>query len=441
MIGLLLGLIVLMHSSQAALAPLSLKDSIRFALEHSPQLDTAKRTQAIRELERRNAVAKILPSLDFSTTNGLQNNIPISGTSATLLTPNPAAPWYSSLNLGVTENLYDNGISLTGIDVANLSGELAKIGTLRSRDSLALDVATAFYQFSLSGMLLEVKKQQEGVLEKQFKTLSSEYTQGFKTRSDYLRLNAQVRRAEIDRISSENLLDLAVTELRRLLGVASGGELATFEAIQVDPTQTVEITFPEIAPPFENYYDYRITKIQEELNGKNVLLVKRNYWPQASVSSGVAYSNQNYLNSTTPFSEGHQLSWNALLLLQYNIWDFGTRRRNVEISEYNQAIQENTLSQGIVDLRSKTANLMSNLLRIKRNYRLSQELLSLEVQSNRNMESQYREGKVTYLDLITELNSLLDAKVQFYSTYFEALTSIAQYRFYEGKIYESIVEK
>ena len=427
--------------ANAASTPLSLKDTVRFALDHSPGFDSAKKTQLVRELERRNSIAKILPSLDLSTTNGLQNNIPISGTTATLLTPNPTAPWYSSFNLGLTENLYDNGISLTGIDVANLNGELAAVGFLKSRDSLTLNVVTEFYQFSLANMLLEVKKQQEAVLEKQFKTLSSEYTQGFKTRSDYLRLKAQVQRAEIDRISTENTLDLATTELRRLLGAEPNSEAVTFQPLEVDPEKSVAVAFPDSPPSFENLYDYKITKIQEDINGKSVSLVKRNYWPQASVTSGIAYSNQNYINSTTAFSSGHQLSWNALLLLQYNIWDWGSRKRNVEISEYNQDIQEDTLNQGLYDLHSKTTSLMSNLQRIKRNYKLNQELLVLEGKSNRDLESQYREGKVTYLDLITELNSILDAKVQFYTAHFDALTALAQYKFYEGKIYESILEK
>ena len=85
--------------------------------------------------------------------------------------------------------------------------------------------------------------------------------------------------------------------------------------------------------------------------------------------------------------------------------------------------------------------IMADISRISRNYKLSQELLSLEEESNRNLEVQYHEGKVTYLDLITSLNNLLDAKVQFYTSYFEALQTIAKYRFYEGNIYGTLVEK
>src|SRR3989344_3801838 len=97
----------------AAVKPLSLQDAVRFAIENSPSFDTAKKTQAIRELEYKSAVAKMLPSADFTTTNGLQNNIPIASTSSAspVFSSNPSAPWYSSLSLGLTESLYDNGVS------------------------------------------------------------------------------------------------------------------------------------------------------------------------------------------------------------------------------------------------------------------------------------------------------------------------------------------
>jgi outer membrane protein TolC len=99
------------------------------------------------------------------------------------------------------------------------------------------------------------------------------------------------------------------------------------------------------------------------------------------------------------------------------------------------------LNQNLLDINAQIKNLMVDLSRLTQNYKLSQELLSLEEESNRNLETQYREGKVTYLDLITSLNSLLDAKVQFYSSYFEALQGVAKHKYFEGRIYETISEK
>ena len=386
----------------------------------------------------------MLPSADFTATNGLQNNIPIASTnsSSPVLTANPSAPWYSSLNLGVTENLYDNGVSLTNLSIANLNRDLASVNYLKTRDSLTLDIAAEFYRFSLASVLLDVRKQQQAILEKQFKTLSSQYQQGFKTKSDFLRLKTQVQRAEIDRVTAEGNITLSIAELRKLLGVNyQSNDPPSFVPSVVQRDHKIEALFPEKPPAMENVYDYRITKIQEEVNGKSVTLAERKYWPQVSFNSGVTYNNQNYLNSNTSFAAGHQLSWNALVTLQYNLCDWGTRRRDVEIAQYSRDIQGNSLNQKLLDVNAKIIGTMADISRIRRNYKLSQELLSLEEESNRNLEAQYREGKVTYLDLITSLNNLLDAKVQLYTAYFSALQTFSKYKFYEGKLYETIIEK
>ena len=51
--------------------PLSLKEALTFALEHSPDYNTAQRQADIAELQRKNAISSFLPSLDLSAIHGL----------------------------------------------------------------------------------------------------------------------------------------------------------------------------------------------------------------------------------------------------------------------------------------------------------------------------------------------------------------------------------
>ncbi|MGK5085860.1 TolC family protein [Bdellovibrionota bacterium FG-1] len=168
---------------------------------------------------------------------------------------------------------------------------------------------------------------------------------------------------------------------------------------------------------------------------------KRNYLPRVSLTSELTYSNSNYLNSSTPFNATNQLSWNALLTFQYNLWDWGIKRHDVQIAEYNRDIQADTLQQGLLETHAQITSMMVDLSRLRYQLKLSEELLSLEEESNQNLESQYRQGKVAYLDLITGLKNLLDAKVQFYTSYFDVLQGIAKYRYFEGKIYEAVSDQ
>lgn len=141
------------------LTSLSLQDSVRFALSHTPEVSSAQKTHRVSELQYTNSWAKLLPSLDLWTQNGFQNNLPdpdfLSAPSE-----NPTGPWSSRLGLSLKQNLYDNGESLIQMSIADLNQELARVNQLKTRDSVILQVTQEFYGFSESSALLEVMHQQ-----------------------------------------------------------------------------------------------------------------------------------------------------------------------------------------------------------------------------------------------------------------------------------------
>lgn len=433
---LFLILLLLKGNAQASNQLLSLKDAIHYAVVHSPTFDTAQKNLTISELGYKNSIAAFLPSLDFSTTQGLQNNIPVAGNS-TLFTPN-SSPLYSAVSLGITETLYDNGTSVSNAVIASLTREYNQVALLQNRASLTLGVINAFYDLSLNGVLLEIRTEQTAMLEKQFKTASSEFQQGLKTRIDFLRFKTQLQRAEIDQNSAQNAVQTSRASLYQAIGAGLHGENdLDFKLIRINPKEDLSARLPAVPPAFEKIYDYQTTKIQNDINDRNTTFSKRNYWPQVSVTSGVTYSNFNYLSSDSPFSATNQVTWSALVTLQYNIWDWGLRRRNVEIAEYKRDIQNNTLNQTLLTDSSQIQALMANFAKVSKTYSISRELLSLEERNYQNISNQYRQGKVSYLDLITSLTNFLDAKVQFYSSYFEALKDLALYKYFEGTLYET----
>ena len=435
--------ILLAGSALAQVPSTSLKELLHFALEHSPVLDTAKRNKSVRELEIQSAIGKFKPNLDLTSTLGLQNNVPIAtqDAGASLLTNNPSAPWYSSLSLGLTETLYDNGVSLNQLDVAHLNQRLAEIQWRKARASLVLDVATEYYHFSLASVLLQVRKKQQEVLDKQFETLKGQYYQGFKTKSDFLRLKTQVQRAELDRISSENDIVLSQTNLRKLIGVQIAG---TDRPVLFDPENLEQeplpvTSFPKEAPKVQSFYDSKIAEIQEEINGQTVDLVRRQFLPRLNLAAGMTYSNQNFVNGQSDFMAGNQLSWNVLATIQYNLWDWGTRRRDIDVAVHNEEIQRNSLRQNLLEVNSQIQAVMAELARGQRSLKLSRELLEMETESNQTLEAQYREGKVSYLDLVTSLDNFLNAKISLYSSHFGALQSLVKYYYYEGTLYERLM--
>ncbi len=428
-------------SRAAPSPPLDLERAAKFALDNSPIYKNAERTEAVRELEYGNARSRIWPTLSFSATHGLQDDAPVPASDSYGFTrTSPSAPWASSLSLGLTETLYDSGVSLTNISIARLNRELAGVNKLKGRDTLLSDVANAYYKFSLASVLLKIREQQQQQIEKQFKILKGQYEQGFKTRSDYLRLKAQVQRSEIERVAAKGNLTLEVVNLRKLIGADPKGENAeiTFEPLAPKTDRNLEELAPSRPPAFESTYEYKASRLQTELANRGVELAKNQYGPQILVDSAFAYMNSDYMGSGRDFGAGDRLSWNALLKLKYDIWDWGANRRRVEIARVNSDIERNNVRQSLLDTGARIGALMTDLERIMLNYKTSRELLALEEESYRTVEAQYRLGRVAYLDLISALDNLLSARVQYYTSYFDAMKALAQYRYFEGTIYSMI---
>jgi outer membrane protein TolC len=375
-LGIIVAGICVAYTANAS-APLNLAQAIRTAVENSPTIDAAQKTVAINDLQYKSSVAKLLPSVDFTTTDGLQNNIAVASNQDALFFSNPTAPWASSLNLGLTETLYDNGVTLTNIAISDLNRSLADVSAAKARDALVLNIATEFYTFSQSSILLQVRKQQKQILDKQYQLLSSQYQQGFKTRADYLRLKTQVQQAQIDEISAEDAIEQSLARLKGVMGVNDKPNapllknVTDIQPVEVDRSEHFEALDHAEAPELEDFYDMRLGKIQNDINERNVDLVRRNYYPQISLNSGVSYQNQSYINSTEPFATGHQLSWDALVTIQYNLWDWGVRKRDVEVAEYNRDVQNDTINLGLEQVHSSVDQLLAGFIRIRRNYKLS----------------------------------------------------------------------
>lgn len=81
---------------------------------------------------------------------------------------------------------------------------------------------------------------------------------------------------------------------------------------------------------------------------------------------------------------------------------------------------------------------MLDLQQSSKNFTLARELLDLETATYKSLDSEYRNGRVSYLDIIFALRDLLRAKVQMSTSYYDLRRQLLKYRYHEGKLYESI---
>jgi outer membrane protein TolC len=415
-------------------ASLSLKETLRYAVSHAPELDTARRQLQIREAEISNARAKFLPSLDATSTHGVQTtNVMFPATPPLTDISYGSNPWVSQAGITLAENLYDNHQSITNLKISNIQSEAAALLLIQIREQLCLNLVQEFYRYSLAKKVSELKTQQLSLIQKELDSVQNQYRDALRTRKDFLRLKIQAQRADIDRRNAENTVKKSVFELRRLAGAPPEDPL-DFEVAEL-PAEASKI--PQHPPELKKTPEYLVAAKQFEVSPLQTYLAEREYWPQINLTSQANVQTIGYLGASADNPATEPYSASVLLTVNFNLWDWGTRRRTVEIARSNQMIQENEVRKVSLKINADLDALMVEMNQNLANFELTQSLRDNEQSTYHSLQVEFEEGKLPYLDLITSLKDLLDAKVQYFTAQYGLAETLAKYRYYEASLYEA----
>lgn len=405
---------------------LDLKQAVQYAVDHSPLLEAFRREVAITDMLRKNAYSVMLPQLDLSSRHGVADRDPTLGLNK----------YVSEAGVGITENLYDNGISLLGYDAAKITKRIADLTYENERDRLAFNIASQFLNLSLVTRLLEVQKTQYDIIQRQFNSISSQYKQGVKTRRDYLRFKSELRRSEIQLQNAETRLKNASADLIKLL--TSTEEIShTDFRFHAEPVALATVKrVPQQKPVVENHWIFQVARLRSETFEIDVDIARRDYYPNVFLTGGAFYGSNNYWKTGSDFNDNDFTSWNAILTVNFNLWDWGIRNRNITIAKDRKIQREKTIETELNEFIATNEKLMTNMNLSNANFLTAQELLTIETEGYAFLESEYRNGRVTYLDLILGLRDLLNAKIQMFTSFYDLRTQLLQYKYHQGLLYE-----
>lgn len=412
--------------SQVTTSSLNLKQAIQYAVEHSPEFISLEKEMKSAGLDEQSAQSKMYPSLDLSATHGINDQSPRVG----------QGPWLSEFNITLTENLYDNGNLLTEYKIAKKRNQQARLTFEDKKNALALKIATEFIEYSLALQNQKIQQVQFDLIKKQYDLVSKDYYQGVKTQKDYLRFKTQLSRSEIDLLSVKNLIVNYENELRRLLGVSlNSSEDLSFIPIDLNLKKIMTAIKPL---NLENHHQYQISELQKEIYSLSAELVRKKNSIEIFASAGVGYLSDQYLETGNSFNDRDRVNWNALITIKYNFFDWGVRRKQSESADLRSQVQSHTEDVKNLKLKKELEQLLLNINLYKNQLRLAEELLKMEQTNLSYIEREYRNGKVQYLDFITGLANLSDAKNKYFSSVADLLKLDYTYRYHEGTLYEQI---
>lgn len=403
----------------------------QLALENSPIIASARRNYESSTLEKKNSFASMLPSLDLEAVHGYEDSNPVNR-------DNPTRPWQSSLGLTLSEKFYDNGASISRYKLNRRKEQRTLLEFELSRDEHLSKVAQAYFTWSEQAQMRLIEETRHDLLRKQFRQVGGQFRQGMRTKRDVLRIETRLRSSELELVKSANDVRLAEEELASLVGVSV--DVLGQEGIgTMEPNpkfMPLEISEPLATTTHRRTKALDLALQESQLETE---IVRREYWPQLYLDGKVNYGTQGYMNSEARMWDNDILSWSTLLTLKYNIFDFGINRREVQMARIRTEQVGDENRRTLLELKQELTTVFTRLKEMRETLKLSQELLGLEQSSYNRLERDYRDGRAEYLELIENLDTLIDAKSRYISSYFGFKTQQVNYEFHQGRVQEFLM--
>lgn len=405
---------------------LDFHQTLERALSRSPEFQTQKLKRDNARLETKNAWFALLPTADLQASHTyLQQN-----TSAYFIPEYRHLPWSNQAGLTVKENLYDNGVTWRKARSAELNEDLQDLALESAQARLKINVAKAYFDMSLAVAVLELQRQQIQTLNTQFRTIESRYRQGLSSNRDYLRIKAQGQSSEIGLLSQEIELNQAKQALRTLIGEN--------EATEFQPLRLPKGLPPAVRGPIdpEQSYEFKSANLRDRISEITAESAERLFWPRLSLQGSYNYTVPQYLGDNVAGVDNPYWNLQFMIVLEYRLWDWGSTSRTVQIAGNQERIDKLTQDSGRLKVRQDLIQLESQLELLRRSYSVSQQILQANQEAFESLNRGYRDGKISYLDLITSLNSVYSSRSQDIGLRFNILKTQLEWAYYQGNIDE-----
>ena len=307
----------------------SLDDLYRTAMKAAEKIKISEENILIAEAGKSKAMSYLLPRLttfasftDFTEAKyGAASTIPIPGGNITLpgslIQPHAAGAW----GIRLDENLSLGGREFTSFQISRENLEKNRLDTYTVKEDYLLAVAFAYYNVLKAEKNLDIADANVERLSTYRAAADKRLRIGEVTRTVLLRAEAELSGALSDRMMAKNNLELAMVQLKRIVGLRDNVQLkkeppASRDVASVENFLTMALT---------ERSDLKGLEIQKRLAERQVRYASGAHWPSLSVSG--VYSG---LDQSPAASTLNRESIYAGVALNFPIFEGGLRLAEVK---------------------------------------------------------------------------------------------------------------
>lgn len=413
---LLLVTATLRTQAQDNTKPLTLQESVQYAIQNSPRVKTAqlsieKNDQYVKEI-----LSSGLPQVNL---NGQYTyNLKL----ATSLVPaqffGGKEGEFAKVQFGTKMNTTFTGevnqllfsrTFFVGLDAARKSRKLYELQTDQTKDELAYTIAQLYYS-------IQVTQKQRNTLQANLDQVRSLLSLTQKQFQNGMAKKIDVDQLNVNRINLENQLknlELQVEQLKQSLKFNMAMPLDQPISLS-DTISENQFTVPDVqvfTADFAQRKDLAILDVQAQLNQLNVDQYRYGYWPSLN-----AFGNYNYQGQGDKFSDLTWFDFGSIgLSLNIPIFDGFRKRSQIQQAQIDQLQLNETrrltsqsaalaYNQAIQELQTN----INNLQALSENRRVAEEVYRVS-------QSRFTQGIASITEVLSAENSMREAQTNYLS--------------------------
>lgn len=369
---------------------LTIADSIRLALTHSPavkaaEAETAKRSWAIKENQ-----SGYLPILSA---NHLQNQNH----------PSTADSLSSSRStfIEAKTTLYSGGLNEGLVAQAKELYTGAQYNLAYTRQQVITNTYLAYYNVLQAEKNVALAEEAVQRLAQHLSIVESQYAEGIVIKSDVLRTEVELAQAKQNHSKSQNAYKLASSQLITLLGLPNDQDITL--------TDTGETTGYDgsISQVMQRALAHRTDLKQiyqeEKAARRDIQIAKSGHLPSVSLSIKKEWQNQN--DSANP--------WSTQVAVSFNVFDGSKTKAKIKQAEWETVKTNELLQQKIEQITLETKEAYFNMHNARTAVDIASQVVAKAEEDYSIAQIRYQAGVGSNLDVIDSQGALTSAKLNY----------------------------
>lgn len=408
---------LLLVSSPLSAREMTISEALRYALEQSPALKSARQ-------ELRKAKGGVVQA-----DGNFYPRISVSGSYSDNRYPTVNAGDRTDTRgaaVGVTENIYAGGRHAAQRRQAKEQLNQAELTVKEAEENLAVNLHTLFYSVLLARETVAAAVDAVETSRKHLQEVQQMLSLGLANQLEVIRAEQQLSSNEAALASSRGTLDSANINLLNLMGLPPQSDYS--------PSGTLEIARPEgtaeasVELARRQRADKAILEKQIAIQKEQITIVSGAMKPSVDVTVSAGYD--------TPYhsQDRGEDSWKATLSMEVPVYDGGQTRGEVIKARAVQEQNRQNLRQKELDILSEVGLAWVEITDSEAQIVARRKALSLARETLRLSQVGYREGVTPQLDLLDAQSNLTSARKDYSQSLYTHLMRIVALKRAEGAL-------